>query len=103
MDKGLKFSEGKPKLHLLFKQFPRAIKQIVLLSEYGHNKYKEGDEDWQNFSRVKDSETSYIDAELRHLADMYEKNEIDESGYLHKVHKAWNALADLELELRNNE
>lgn len=99
---GLKFSNDKPKLHLLFRQFPNAIQEIVKLSEYGHNKYIEGDEDYQNFSRVENPDTAYIDAELRHLCDMYSKDIKDESGFIHKAHKAWNALADLELTLKNN-
>jgi hypothetical protein len=100
---GIKFNDKKSKLHLIFRQFPRAISKITDLSQYGHLKYSEGDEDYQNFSRVPEADTAYQDAMLRHISDMYSKGEIDESGFHHKAHIAWNALADLELILRKQE
>ena len=103
MTKGLKDNQDKPKLHLLFRQFPRAIKAIVELSEYGHKKYIEGDEDYQNFSRVNNPDIAYKDAFLRHLLDSYIYGDVDESGHKHSAHRAWNALADLELILRREE
>lgn len=97
---GNKYSKGKPKLSILIRQFPRALKAICSVSEYGHNKYIESDEDYLNFIRVPDAENQYRDAGLRHELERG-INELDESGYPHIYHKAWNALAELEIYERN--
>jgi hypothetical protein len=93
--KGQKNNKGKPQLSLLFKQFPNALKAIALCSEYGHEEYKEYDQDYKNYQRVEGGSKNYADAGLRHRIE--EGN--DESGLPHSYPVAWNALAELELKI----
>ena len=99
VSKGVKLNKSKPQLSLLFKQFPKAIEAIVMCSEYGHNKYKETDQDFLNFKRVNEGSKAYADAGLRHRAQI---GNDDESGLPHAYHVAWNALAELELLIEEN-
>lgn len=93
---GVKHNKNKPQLSLLFKQFPKALEAIVKCSEYGHEKYKETDEDYLNFKRVEGGSKSYADAGLRHR--IFKKGTTDIDSQLpHSYHIAWNALAELEL------
>lgn len=95
---GIKFNEGKPKMSILFKQFPKALEAVVRCAEYGHNKYNiDGcDEDHLNFKRVLGGPQVYEDAGYRHLM----KQGIDEeSGLPHLHHAVWNFLAMLEITL----
>lgn len=99
---GEKYDDGKlPYYTVLFKQFPNALKEVIKCSQAGHNKYK-NDIDYQNFSRIDNYETRYKDAMLRHMCeegiveDMLEYGEMTHEGAV-----VWNALADLELKLRN--
>lgn len=98
-DVGVKHSEEKPKLSLLFRQFPKALKAIVRCSEFGHEKYKETDLDYLNFKRVEGGSDNYADAGLRHRT---ETGISEESGLPHYYHVAWNALAELEIKLEEN-
>lgn len=96
---GVKHSKEKPKLSILFKQFPNALKAIARCSEFGHEKYKETDQDYLNYSRVEGGSDNYADAGLRHRT---ETGVSEESGLPHYYHVAWNALAELELKLSEN-
>lgn len=96
---GVKLNKNKPQLSLLFKQFPKALEAIVKCSEYGHKKYKETDQDYLNYQRVEGGSQTYADASLRHRL---EKGNDLESGLPHQFHVAWNALAELELWIKEN-
>ena len=86
---GHKETEGKlPMYTVIAEQFPLAMEEIAQLSVIGHEKYKEYDEDWQNFSRVPDGLNHYKNAAMRHFL----KGEINAA--------AWNCLAYLELKKR---
>lgn len=102
-DSGVKHDSDKlPYFTVLFKQFPNALREVVKCSAAGHEKYKATDLDWQNFSRVDRAETRYKDAMLRHMTE--EGVVEDMSAYGEVTHEAavvWNALADLEIKLRN--
>lgn len=82
------------------KQMKSATEALALRSLYGHNKYKEYDKDWQNFSRVEDADFEYSNASFRHALGIGEDSEED-----HYIATAWNAIARLEVYLRekNNE
>lgn len=97
--KGVKHNSKKPKMSLLFKQFPKALEAIVKCSEYGNEKYKETDHDFMNFKRVEGGSQTYADASLRHRLI---KGNDEESGLPHAYHIAWNALAELELYIEEN-
>jgi hypothetical protein len=96
---GKKENKNKPQLSLLFKQFPKALEAITKCSEYGNNKYKETDKDFLNFKRVEGGSKTYADSGLRHRL----QTGLDESGLPHQYHVDWNALAELELWIEENE
>lgn len=93
-----KLDNGKPLLFNLLRQFPKAFEEVAKCSEFGHNKYKEYDKDWQGFSRVENGFMRYSNSMVRHIA---EGGINDESLLDNDAHVAWNALARLEVKLRN--
>lgn len=98
---GVKTNKNKPQLSILFTQFPKALEAIAKCSEYGHLKYKETDIDYLNYQRVEGGSKTYADAGLRHR--LYKKGTTDlESQLPHAYHVAWNALAELELLIKEN-
>lgn len=99
---GNKFDEGKAPVTQLLRQFPKAIAYIALISQYGHEKYgeEEDNEKWDNWRKVENNKFRYEQAAGRHLLETNGK--FDDSTFLHIGHVAWNALARLELELDEN-
>lgn len=97
---GRKFDGGKsPVRRGVLEYFPRAILEIGNLSAFGAEKY-----DWDNWEFVEDAINRYGDAEIRHICEAAISGEKDEeSGLLHATHAAWDALAVLELKLREKE
>ena len=102
--KGIKNDSDKlPYYTVLFKQFPNALKEVIKCSKAGNQKYKDTDIDWMNFSRVDNSETRYKDAMLRHMNESGSVEDMEEYGVMtHEAAVVWNALADLEVNLRKN-
>lgn len=96
---GEKHNKNKPQLSILFKQFPKALEALAKCSEYGNQKYKETDKDFLNFKRVSGGSKTYADAGLRHRLE----TGLDESGLPHQYHVCWNALAELQLWIEENE
>lgn len=99
---GKKFDEGKAPVTQFLRQFPLAIECLAKLSEYGHKQYGEAEDDaaWDNWKKVPNALFRYEQARGRHLI---EKNgEIDESGFYHVAHDAWDALAVLQLKLERD-
>src|SRR5699024_6835054 len=95
-NKGKKETYNKlPLDRVITKQFPKALKAISKCSKFGHDKYKDYDDDWLNYKRVDDGIQKYADALQRHNLNKDQKDK--ESGFPHIYHKAWNALAELEL------
>jgi hypothetical protein len=93
---GVKLDQGKNRLGLVLGGFPRALKAVGEIGTFGAEKYT--DDGWKS---VPDGEARYTDALLRHLLADFEGEKLDpESGYTHAAHTAWNALARLELVLR---
>jgi len=99
MSEGKKFDEGKaPIVAGCFQYFPLALKAVAEVSSYGLKKYNLEYED-QNWSKVDKGYARYSDALGRHLLKV--DGEVDtESGLYHDAMAAWNALARLELKLR---
>jgi hypothetical protein len=98
---GVKTNKNKPQLSILFTQFPEALEAIAKCSEYGHLKYKSTDTDYLNYQRVEGGSKTYADAGLRHR--LYKKGTTDiESQLPHAYHVAWNALAELQLLIKEN-
>ena len=99
LDEAKKNDEGKPKpLKGCLHQFPLALQEVAKLSEKGARKYS-----WDGWEDVENGEQRYGEALVRHLL-VEAREEVDsETGVNHMVCVAWNALARLELTLRNKE
>lgn len=96
-DHGAKTDEGKPDLSLLL-MFGKALREVGRVGTFGARKYTRGG--WQG---VSDGINRYTAALLRHLCDEhYEKFDKD-LPVRHAAQVAWNALARLELMLREEE
>ena len=96
---GAKLDAGKNRVGLVFFGFPRAIGAVGLVGTFGAEKYT--DNGWAS---VPDGVRRYGDAMLRHLLAEGAGELVDrDSGLLHAAHAAWNALARLELMLREYE
>jgi hypothetical protein len=90
---GTKHDAGKPRLAVVLRKFKRALAQVALADEQGDAEY--GPDNWE---RVPNGVNRYSDSMVRHAA---EGRGIDpKSKLLHATHAAWDALAVLELMLR---
>lgn len=95
---GTKYDDGKPRLAEMIKDFAIPLMEVCSVWEFGANKYSKS-----NWKLVKDGETRYTNALLRHLVQE-EYNEYDEESRLrHATHVAWNALARLWFILKDKE
>ena len=98
-DAGAKLDAGKPRCGLVLSGFSRALLAVSEVGTYGAKKYS--DNGWM---RVPDGENRYTDALYRHLLKQAGGEEKDaDTDLLHAAHAAWNALARLELMLREKE
>lgn len=97
----VKLDTGKEPIFRGFVQyFPRAIKAVAGVSAYGAEKYKT----YGGFHSIEDGLARYSDAHVRHMVNAEIDGELDpESGLLHAAHEAWNAMAKLEIMLREKE
>lgn len=93
---GVKHDKDKLKPRLVMQDMALALQAVSAVATFGANKYTEGG--WLTVPHAQDR---YMDALYRHLlADSTDSIHDRESGLLHLAHAAWNALAVLELELR---
>jgi hypothetical protein len=98
-DKGVKFDDDKIKPHVVLGDFALALEEVCKVGGYGIKKYSAS-----NWLKVPNAVGRYEDATLRHWLKMRQGEENDnESLLLHRAHIAWNALACLELELRERQ
>lgn len=96
--KGAKLDAGKVRPSLIFSSMSRALVEVAKVGTYGAKKYSDGG--WQY---VENGVARYTDAMDRHrLWEPIEGNDRD-TDLLHAAHLAWNALARLELMLRERE
>lgn len=96
---GAKLDAGKHMGGRLLGLFSRALTAVSEVGTFGAKKYTEGG--WQH---VEDGFKRYEDAQMRHYLKRHMGEEVDpDSGLLHLAHEAWNALAKLELYVRDYE
>lgn len=97
---GAKLDHGKsPVYRGLLDYFPRACLAVAEVSDRGAQKYS-----WKGWEKVSDGVNRYQDAMVRHIANESIEGRTDsETGLYHKAQIAWNALAALELFLREQE
>lgn len=98
--KGAKADDGKsPVMQGVFQYFPRALLEVGRVSERGAKKYS-----WKGWESVPNGIVRYGDALCRHILLEDIEGEFDsDTGLLHAAQEAWNALARLELILREQE
>ena len=90
-----KYDQGKLMVGLMKKDFARALLAVAEVTTYGMNKYNQPG----SWRLIENALVRYEDALGRHdlLGQLEER--CPESGLLHLAHRAWNALAILELAL----
>ena len=94
---GAKLDAGKPDLSLLL-MFGRALEQVGRVGTFGAEKYTRGG--WRG---VTDGISRYTAAMLRHLFKEDRSPVDDDLPVLHAAQVAWNALARLELIIKDME
>lgn len=96
---GAKVDAGKPRMHLITGGMARALMEVAKIGTFGAAKYTDGG--WvdvpNGFSRYEDAQQRH--AAYRHMGEVFDPD----SGELHLAHEAWNALAKLDLFLRESE
>lgn len=96
---GAKLDAGKMRAGLVLGDFAHALQQVAEVGTFGARKYT--DHGWLS---VPGGIERYTDAMLRHwLAEHTGGALDDQTGLLHAAHLAWNAMARLELMLRDAE
>lgn len=96
---GAKLDAGKsPVWQGLLDYFPRACEAVALVSAGGAAKYS-----WKGWETVDDGVNRYNNALGRHQLKLSIEGEYDAEGFLHRAQIAWNALAALELWLRQQD
>lgn len=96
----VKYDKGKPPVVTMFMHyFPRAIRAVSWVSEFGARKYEA-----YGYINVEDALQRYANAGGRHLLEqsplmggLYD----EESGLADAAQEAWNAMAKLELMLKD--
>jgi len=92
---GAKLDEGKVLAGVLG-DFAYALEMVARVGTFGAVKYSRGG--WQ---QVEGGVTRYTDALWRHLLAERHQADDSDSGLPHAAHLAWNALARLELMIRD--
>lgn len=95
-DSGSKLDAGKIRMGLVLGGFARALQEVARVGTFGANKYT--DNGWME---VPNGVNRYTDALYRHLNKEAQGEVLDQdSKMLHAAHAAWNALARLDLMVR---
>jgi hypothetical protein len=98
-DPGAKLDFGKNRLDLVLGAFSRALWAVGEVGTYGAGKYSNN-----GWLEVPNGFERYSDAGLRHyLKECMGEEKDPDTQLLHAAHFAWNALARLELMLREME
>lgn len=96
---GAKLDAGKLRPTLVIRDMARALEAVIKVATDGANKYTPG-----GWLEVPNAKERYEDADLRHMLKRFKGEPVDaDSKSLHLAHNAWNALAKLELHLREQE
>ena len=96
---GAKLDAYKNRLGLVIHGFARALQEVGKVGTYGATKYTPN-----GWVTVPDGVDRYTNAMYRHLLKEAAGEELDnDTDILHAAHAAWNALARLDLLLRESE
>lgn len=97
-DPGAKLDTGKVEVGLIFDDMPRALLAVAEIGTYGRHKYSKG-----GWKHVEDGIERYTNAMDRHRLKESIEGIDQETEMLHAAHLAWNALARLELMIREQQ
>jgi len=97
--KDQKKDEGKPAVGQMKGDFPRALMMLAKLTSYGIKEGKAAGE-WKS---IPNAEARFEDAHGRHDLLMHTEYRDKESMFPHAAHRAWDAMAVLELILIEEE
>lgn len=92
---GAKADAGKNRMGLVLHGFAYSFEAVSALGTHGAVKYSD-----RGFLKVENGFERYSDAMLRHFIAEETEGEMDVSGALHATCVAWNALARLEVKIR---
>lgn len=99
---GAKADSGKLLPRLVLGEFARALTEVVRIGTYGARKYSP-----RGWLSVPNGRERYAEAADRHQLEVNKGNRLDDgpggTGGMHKAQVIWNLLAELELELREEE
>ena len=96
---GAKLDAGKPLTGLVLGGFARALNAVSEVGSFGARKYPR-----MGWVTVPDGYNRYTDALYRHMLKEATGEQLDpDSQLLHAAHTAWNALARLDLLIREQE
>ena len=98
MTVGVKYDQGKPRPDLILGAMARAVLEVSKVAAFGAEKYSD-----DNWILVDQKVKRYRDAKGRHMLLGAIESTDSESGLSHLAHEAWNALALLEIHLRDIE
>lgn len=98
-DRDKKYDAGKPMVGLMKRDFADALLLVADVSRYGVEKYKKPGS-WKDVDNCRDR---YEDALGRHDLQSFREIRDKESKKSHLAHRAWNALALLQLQIDSGE
>ena len=94
---GAHLDQGKPRAGLVLMSFGNALMEVSRVGSFGAEKYTP-----KGWLQVENGVERYLDSAFRHLLKMETEPLDPQSGLRHLSHAAWNLLASLELELRED-
>lgn len=98
-EQGKKYDSNKPMAGTVIRVFPQAIMAIGAVIREGAKKYPNPN-NWKLNDNI---EARYFDSLIRHMCKHFSGQVKDEdTGLLHLIHAAWNAIAILEKYLIDN-
>lgn len=96
-EEGMKLDDQKTQLGLVILGFAESLLEISKVADYGAKKYAPN-----NWKKLENGQDRYTNAMLRHLLAEQTDGPLDpETGLLHSAHAAWNALARLWFQLKD--
>lgn len=96
---GAKLDHGKLPVSTILGDFSNALEAVVGIGAHGAEKYS-----LHGWLQVPDGVQRYSNALMRHWLQIQKGEVLDPlSGLMHQSHLAWNALAILELMIRQNQ
>ena len=94
---GIKYDTNKPRLAEMIISFREPLIELCKVYEFGLNKYGK-----DNFRQLDNGKDRYLNAFIRHMVAAKDSPIDEESGIRHTAHMAFNALACLLFDLKED-